>query len=316
MQLDFALGKAYADLKDYRRSFAHLLAGNSAKRTTISYDEKSVLGIFDRIETVFTPQLIEAKTGSGYGSPMPIFVVGMLRSGTTLVEQIIASHPMVQGAGELRTLNEVVDRVREQFANNLPYPEIALTADRSLLRHIGERYVASVRDRAPEGKHVTDKMPSNYYYTGLIHLALPNAKIIHTVRDPIDTCVSCFSYLFSNEQHHTYDLGEIGRYYKRYERLMRHWRRVLPTGRILDVQYEDVVADLEGQTRRILDHCGLPWDGRCLAFHKTDRPIRTTSAVQVRQPIYKSAIGRGRAYKEFLGPLLQELGDSMSREVD
>jgi hypothetical protein len=187
--------------------------------------------------------------------------------------------------------------------------------DVAALRQIGSRYVALVRQLIPsyasaggDVHHVTDKMPSNYYFAGLIYLALPNAKIIHCMRDPVDTCISCFSKLFSAEQNHTYDLGEIGRYYKRYERLMAHWHKVLPVGRILDVRYEDVVADLEGQSRRILSYCGLPWDDRCLVFHETKRPIRTASATQVRRPIYGSAIGRWRVYEEFLGPLLSALG--------
>jgi hypothetical protein len=142
----------------------------------------------------------------------------------------------------------------------------------------------------------------------LIRLALPNAKIIHSMRDPVDTCISCFSKLFTAEQNHTYDLGELGRYYKGYEKLMAHWRRVLPRASILDVRYEDVVADLEKAARRIIAHCGLPWDERCLSFHETDRPVRTASATQVRQPIYKSAIGRWRVYEEQLGPLLSALG--------
>jgi hypothetical protein len=137
---------------------------------------------------------------------------------------------------------------------------------------------------------------------------LPNAPIIHTVRDPVDTCISCFSKLFTAEQNHTYDLAELGRYYRRYARLMAHWHRVLPAGRILDVRYEDVVADLDGQAKRIIAHCGLEWDARCLSFHKTDRPVRTASATQVRQPIYTSAVGRSRVYEPFLGPLLAELG--------
>jgi hypothetical protein len=155
---------------------------------------------------------------------------------------------------------------------------------------------------------VTDKMPSNYYFTGLIHLALPNAKIIHTIRNPVDTCISCFSKLFSAEQNHTYDLGELGRYYKRYEVLMAHWRRVLPAGSFLEVRYEDVVADVERETRRILAYCDLPWDDRCLSFYKTNRPVRTASATQVRRPIYKSAIGRWRVYEGQIEPLLTALG--------
>jgi hypothetical protein len=138
-------------------------------------------------------------------------------------------------------------------------------------------------------------------------LALPNAPIIHTVRDPVDTCVSCFSKLFSAQQDHTYDLAELGRYHRRYRQLMKHWHQVLPPGRILDVRYEDVVADLEGQARRIIAHCGLDWDPRCLSFHETARPVRTASATQVRQPIYTSAVGRARVYEQFLGPLLKEL---------
>jgi hypothetical protein len=150
-------------------------------------------------------------------------------------------------------------------------------------------------------------MPSNYYFVGLIHLALPNAKIIHAIRNPIDTCTSCFSKLSTAEQNHTYDLAELGRYYKRNERLMEHWRQVLPAQSLLDVRYEDVIGDLEGQARRIIAYCELPWDSRCLAFHETDRPVRTASATQVRQPIYTTAVGRWRAYQDRLGPLLQAL---------
>jgi tetratricopeptide (TPR) repeat protein len=307
MQLDFALGKAYADLKDYRGSFEHLRRGAAAKRATIKYDQAEAFALFERIERTFTPEVIAAKTGGGDPTRMPIFVIGMPRSGTTLVEQILASHPMVHGAGELQTFNDVVLEVRGPGGNTLPYPEFLPSLDAGALAAIGRRYVVLVRKLAPQAERVTDKMPSNYYFAGLIHLALPNAKIIHTMRDPVDTCVSCFSKLFSAEQNHTYDLGELGRYYRRYERLMAHWRRVLPPGRMLDVRYEEVVADLEAQARRIVAYCGLPWDARCLAFHETDRPVRTASATQVRQPIYASAVGRWKVYEEFLGPLLKEL---------
>jgi len=309
VQLDFALGKAYSDLKDHRRSFQHLLAANAGKRTTISYDEKSVLALFDSIETAFTRELIAAKSGGGDPSERPIFVLGMPRSGTTLIEQILASHPMVHGAGELETFNKVVLTVRGPSIDAILYPEFVPALDASALRSIGQRYLASVRERSPEGERVTDKMPSNYNFAGLIHLSLPNAKIIHTIRNPVDTCISCYSKLFTVGQNHTYDLGELGRYYKRYERLMEHWRRVLPPASILDVQYEDVVANLEAEARRIIAYCGLPWNDRCLSFHETDRPVRTASAMQVRQPIYKSAVGRWHDYEEFLGPLLTALGD-------
>jgi tetratricopeptide (TPR) repeat protein len=313
MQLDFALGKAHADLKDYSRSFKHLLAGNAARRETISYDENAAFALFDEIETVFTRELIAKKSGCGDPSTLPIFVIGMPRSGTTLIEQIIASHPQVRGVGELQTLNEAILTVRDADGNTIHYPQFVPALNGSALRQIAVRYVTELRALATksgqiDSAFVTDKMPSNYFFVGLIHLVLPNAKIVHTVRDPIDTCVSCFSKLFSGAQTYTYNLGELGRYYRRYERLMGHWYRVLPADRILDVRYEDVVADLEGQARRIIAHCGLPWNDGCLSFHKTDRPIRTASATQVRQPIYTNAVGRWRAYEEHLGPLLTALG--------
>ena len=159
-------------------------------------------------------------------------------------------------------------------------------------------------------------MPRNFIFAGLIHMALPNAPIIHTIRDPIDTCLSCFSKLFSEHQNYTYDLGELGRYYRHYQTLMAHWHRILPAGRILDVQYEDLVSDLEGQARRIIAHCGLDWDPRCLAFHKTERQVRTASATQVRQPIYNKAVGRGRVYTQFLAPLVAELNPSAAGFVN
>jgi tetratricopeptide (TPR) repeat protein len=313
MQLDFALGKAYADLNDNSRSFQHLLAGNAAKRASICYDETAALALFDRIEAVFTPELIAAKSRGGYPSALPIFVLGMPRSGSTLVEQIIASHPAVHGAGELHLLSDVVRTVRDPDGKSVPYPELTLSLDRAALHEIGARYSAMLRELAashgaPTAERITNKMPSNYYFAGLIRLALPNAKIIHTVRDPLDTCMSCFSRLFTEEQNYTYDLGELGRYYRRCERLMAHWRRVLPVGSILDVRYEDVVDALETQARRIIGYCALPWDDRCLSFHETDRPVRTASATQVRQPIYKSAIGRWRVYEEHIEPLLKGLG--------
>ena len=319
MQLDFGLGKAYADLEDYDLSFRHLLAGNAAKRAAISYDEKSVIALFDRIEATFTRELIEAKSGNGDPSALPIFVIGMPRSGTTLVEQIIASHPSAYGAGELGTFTDAILTIRGPESDPLQYPEFVPAIDAASTRQIGTNYISLVRPLAAEHGHadaerITDKMPSNYYFTGLIHLVLPNAKIIHTIRDPVDTCISCFSKLFSAEQNHTYNLAELGRYYRRYQQLMAHWGRVLPAGRILDVRYEDVIADLEGQARRILACCGLPWDDRCLAFHKTNRPVRTASATQVRQPIYKSAVGRWRVYEAHLGPLLSALDAARSSQ--
>jgi Sulfotransferase family len=178
-------------------------------------------------------------------------------------------------------------------------------------RELGARYLAGIEQLAPAASHVTDKMPTNFLFAGLIHLALPHATIIHTVRDPIDTCISCFSRLFTEVNFQTYDLAELGRYYRHYQALMAHWHRVLPTDRILDVSYEETVADLEGAARRILAHCGLPWDPRCLDFHLTERVVRTASATQVRQTIYTSSIGRWRAHEPLIRPLLAELSLSV-----
>ena len=312
LQLDFALGKAHADLNDPMRSFEHLLSGNALKRAQIAYDEAGVLGFFDRVQTIFSPALLrEKEQPGGDPSPTPIFIMGMPRSGSTLVEQILASHPDVHGAGELPTFGKIANRVGA--AGGSLYPEFVPSLDAAALQAIGADYLAVTRKSAPASPRITDKMLSNYFYAGLIHLALPNAPIIHTLRDPLDNCLSCFSKLFTEEQNQTYDLAELGRYYRRYAGLMEHWHRVLPKGRILDVRYEDLVADLEREARRIIAHCGLAWDPRCLSFHDTDRPVRTASFLQVRQPIYKNAVGRAQAYEEFLGPLKTALaGDDGS----
>jgi tetratricopeptide (TPR) repeat protein len=308
MQLDFALAKACADLGDAAQSFRYLLSANALKRAQIHYHEEETLALFDRIEACFTRELIREKTESrsARSSPMPIFIIGMIRSGTTLVEQILASHPEIHGAGELRLLDALVSGVRDEAGH--AYPDSIAGLDPLALAGIGTRYLAALGKLAPDAVCVTDKMPANFLFAGLIHLILPHARIIHIARDPIDTCVSCFSRLFTADQNFAYDLPELGRYYSRYERLMAHWRHVLPHGRILEVRYEDVVADVECQARRIVAHCGLDWDPRCLSFDSTRRPIRTASAVQVRKPIYRDSVGRAQAYEEFLGPLVHALG--------
>jgi hypothetical protein len=228
-------------------------------------------------------------------------------SGTTLVEQILASHHDVHGAGELATFSEVVGSVYGPDGRLVGYPDFVTECDGGVFRAIGSYYAAALRKLAPQARQVVDKMPSNFIFAGLIHLALPNARIIHVVRDPIDTCVSCYFRLFTGNLDHTYDLAELGRFYRRYQKLMDHWHDVLPEGRMLDVRYEDIVGDLETASRRILTHCGLDWDPHCLQFHQTDRRVRTASAIQVRQEIYRSSIGRWRDYRPWLGPLLQEL---------
>jgi tetratricopeptide (TPR) repeat protein len=308
IQLDFALAKGYADIADHQRAFQHLLRGNALKRAQIDYDEPAIASLFERVEAVFTPELMARFAGGGDRSAVPVFVLGMPRSGTTLVEQILASHPQMHGAGEVTILKHVIDTACAEAGHLTRYPDVVAAIDGATIDRIGASYVAALRRLAPGAARVSNKMPSNYFFVGLIHLALPNAFIIHTVRDPLDTCVSCFSKLFTAEQNHTYDLAELGRYYRRYQALMAHWRRVLPPGRILEVRYEDTVLDFENTAKRIVDYCGLGWDARCLDFHRTERPVRTASAAQVRRPIYRDAIGRWRHYGPHLGPLLDELG--------
>lgn len=303
--LHFALGKCYDDSKQYDKAFPHFLEGCRLKRASYDYDANEVTRHFDSIMRTFNRDTIERLRGAGDPSSVPIFVLGMPRSGTTLTEQIIASHPDVYGAGELPDLLAVVQRP----VNGVAFPESVVALDPAQLKSWGADYVGGLRRRAPEAKHITDKMPANFFAVGLIHLMLPNAKIVHVNRNPVDTCLSCFTRLFNRKQNQTYDLAELGRYYVDYVRLMNHWRAVLPAGAFLDVQYEEIVADQEAQARRMLDYCGLEWNDACLDFHKHKRAIRTASVTQVRQPIYKTSVERWRHYENHLGPLLDALGD-------
>jgi tetratricopeptide (TPR) repeat protein len=306
--LHFALAKAYADCGEHARSFRHLLDGNALKRRQVRYDEADTFAKFQRLKAVFTPELIRKKHGLGHPSELPTFIVGMPRSGTTLVEQVLASHHKVFGGGELKHMVDVVARLERADIGGIPFPEVMPSMGEQDLREVAENYLAAL-DAADGGvQRITDKLPGNLLLAGLIHLAMPRARIIHVRRNPIDTCLSCFSKLFVGDVPFCYDLRELGRYYRAYEDLMEHWRRVLPEGVMLDVQYEELVADFEPQARRLLAYCGLDWDERCLAFHETQRPIRTASATQVRQPIYRTSVGRWRPYREMLQPLLQELG--------
>ena len=304
IEMRFALAKAYKDVDRRSDSFQQLSEANALQRKQIQYDEAATLGALKRIQEVFTPALMQTFQGVGEPSTLPVFVIGMPRSGTTLIEQIMASHPQVFGAGELPNLGNAVQDILGSGV--FPDAIVDLSADR--FRQLGRRYVAEISRLAPFATHIIDKTPSNFTFAGLIHIALTNARIIHAMRNPADTCVSCFSKRFAHGQYYSYSLEELGRYYRHYQELMDHWRRVLPPARILDVRYEDIVADLEGQSRRILAHCGLEWNPRCLAFHETERPVRNASAAQVRQPIYGSSIERWRVYESFLRPLLTELG--------
>ena len=307
VDLHFALGKAYTDIGDSERSFRYLLSGNALKRLQTLYDETAALGFLDRIRAAFSGDVMRDRQGRGDLSSLPVFIVGMPRSGTTLIEQILSSHPKVFGAGEIDDFDVAIGGLGFTDKEAPDFPDILSRLSSEQLRQLGASYLARIKDAAPMAARISNKTPENFRFAGLIHLALPNAHIIHVRRNPIDTCFSCFSKRFVDNLPYTYNLAELGRYYRAYERVMEHWRNALPPKAMLEVQYEDVVADLEGQARRIVAYCGLEWDARCLDFHRTKRPVRTASATQVRQPIYKSSVDRWRAYESFLGPLLAEL---------
>jgi len=307
IELYFALAKAYDDLGQFEKAFNQLLAGNAFKRQQIVYDEAAELGELEQIRKAFTRELFHRREGGGEHSKVPVFIVGMPRSGSTLVAQILASHPMVVSPGEMKCFENAVANLDAAENRVQASSEQVTTMSDEQFRQLGKSYLAEIEPLAPEAERIVDKMLSNHIYVGLIHLALPNATIIHTIRHPVDTCISCFFSLFTTGHLYSYDLAELGRYYRRYQALMAHWHNVLPPGRILDVHYEDVVANLENAARRIIAHCGLEWDAHCLTFYQTKQPVRTASAVQVRQPIYRSSVGRWRGYQATLAPLLAEL---------
>jgi len=309
--LHFALGKAHDDLGEWETAFRHFFAGNAAHRALRPYDEAATMARFVAIEASFTPDVLRAHAGEGQPSTKPVVIVGMPRSGTSLAEQILASHSKVYGAGERDDFEREAVQLAETRATGSGGGALCEIVANGLLRELGGAHLARLETKAPAACRIIDKMPLNFRFVGLIHLALPNARIIHMRRDPADTCLSCFFNYFKGDLNWAYDLAEVGRYFRAYERIMTHWRAALPEGVMLEVCYEDLVADLEGQTRRMLAHCGLEWEERCLDFHRAERSVRTSSAVQVRKPIYKSSVKRWRAYERWLGPLIAELQPSM-----
>ena len=314
--LHFALGRALADAGEAARGFEHVMRGNALHRSLLSFSEANRIQLLRRVEDVFTPDLISRGRKTGNSGPAPVFIVGMPRSGSTLIEQILAAHPLVFAAGEVEAFRDA----EREVARGVRFPDNAPGITESDLARIARSYldrltVVSRRGLADAGtpqrriSRIIDKMPANFRYAGLIRMALPQARIIHTVRDPVDTCLSCFAILFER-QPFSFDLGELGRYYRAYAALMEHWRKVLPADAVLDMRYEAVVSDFENEARRIVAFCGLEWDDACLRFQDAARPVKTASSVQVRQPLYRSSVGRWRPSDEVLRPLLEGLGMS------
>ncbi|OZI62451.1 tetratricopeptide repeat-containing sulfotransferase family protein [Bordetella genomosp. 11] len=297
--LRFALGKAYMDCGATKEAWAHLVEANREKRASFDFDIGVATGGMTRIADAFTA--LPASAQAGNASDLPVFIVGMPRSGTTLVEQILASHSRVHGAGELPLMRDLVSRIAG-------FPEGMAQADPSALDALGDACVKRLAALSMGKDRVIDRTPSNFLYAGLIARILPRARIIHCRRDPVDTCLSCFSKPFGAEHAYSCDLVELGRYYRAYDALMACWRRILPADRYIEVDYEALVDDPEGQSRRLVEFLGLHWEPACLAYHRSPRPVRGASMNEVRQPIYRHAKGRWRAYAHYLGPLLSELG--------
>jgi len=314
IELGFALGKVFEDLGDYDKAFAFILEANQLKRGIYENSVQNDKDLFERIKKVFSPDFFASHPDSGNKDRTPIFVVGMPRSGTTLVEQILASHPSVFGAGELTILTELTNSLctGETLA---PFPECLMDLDSGALEKMGADYVDKIRKHSSLATRITDKMPGNFLRIGLIKTILPEAKVIHCVRNPMDTCFSIFKNDFSKKHAYAYDMEELGRYYTFYSNLMAHWENVLP-GFMHTLRYEEMVADQQKQTKSLLDFCGLPWADACLTFHKTERKVDTASLAQVRQPIYKDSVALWKRYEKHLEPLRKAIyGNALGENV-
>jgi tetratricopeptide (TPR) repeat protein len=310
--LHFVLGVLYEKRAAYDDAFAHYRRGNALKHRLLhetgrAFDPQKHDEAIGQTIAAFDPAFFERVRGFGLDSELPVFIVGMPRSGTTLVEQILASHPQMFGAGELTGGNRLADELTARLGAPEGYPRCLDRLDAATARATAGDYAHQLAWRGGEAARVSDKGPLNYLYLGLLAALYPRARVIHCRRDPRGVCLSCYFQYFREDMDFTWDLGDLGRYYRAYERLMDHWRAVLPL-RTLDVVYEDLATHQEAVSRQLVAFCGLDWDQRCLAFHENRRPVQTASKLQVRKPMYTTSIGRWRHYAAHLGPLLEALG--------
>ena len=316
VQICFALGKALEDKNLFDDAFSYYDRGNSLKLPTTHYDPVQLRKRVQAQIDVCTSELFESRQNVGVQSIDPIFIVGLPRAGSTLLEQILASHSQVDGTMELHNILDLAKRLRGRDADQdgTPrYPAILGDLDNDLFAQFGAQFIDQTRIYRGSGQLFIDKMPNNFFHIGLIKLILPNAKIIDARRHPMACCFSGYKQLFGEGQEFSYGLSQIGEYYKEYVRLMAHWDAVLP-GQVLRVNHEDVVADLETQVHRILNYCGLDFESACLEFHKTERTVRTPSAEQVRQPIYTSGLEQWKNFEHYLAPLKEALGSELLNE--
>jgi len=303
--LNYAAGKVENDLKRYAEAFGHFKKAKQAEGYKFDIDQYR--RFVDLTIETFTPDLFAARSGYGNPSEAPVFVVGMPRSGTTLTEQICASHPEVHGAGELSKLRRVANAIGV-YPSASDFNKPITTITESLSKTLAEEHLSYLRERAPTAQRIIDKMPHNFELIGLLTLLFPNARIIHCRRDAIDNCVSCYVLPFNSAHGYNTDLQALGLYYREYDRLMRHWNEVFP-GRIFENRYETLVEDQEAQSRRLIDYLGLPWDDACLRFFDREGAVTTPSRWQVRQPIYKTSVKRWKNYESEIRPLIDTLGD-------
>ncbi|MGO9991203.1 MAG: tetratricopeptide repeat-containing sulfotransferase family protein [Steroidobacteraceae bacterium] len=318
LHFEFALGKALEDEGSYEDSFAHYASGNAIRRTLHPYSADENTRFTQRSKRQLTADFVSERAAMGATAADPIFIVGLPRSGSTLIEQILASHSLVEGTMELPDIPQIAHALARRGgcdtdAHEAPFFETVAALSRDELRGLGERYLASTRiHRKSSAPYFIDKMPNNCLYVGLIHLILPNAKIIDARRHPLGCCLSAFKQHFARGQNFAYGLDDIGRFYRDYVDLMAHMDSVLP-GRVHRVFYESMVENTEAEVRRLLDYCGLPFEEGCLRFYESERAVRTASSEQVRRPIFRDGMGQWRHYEPWLGPLKQALGEVLDR---
>lgn len=312
IKLYFAFAKALEDVREYDRSFGFYAEGNRLKRSLIDYRPDKEIFIINKMKSIFTKTAVSNNFVENISGIQPIFIVGMPRSGSTLIEQILDCHPHVLGGGEQLLLGETID----EFLGDETFDKfIGLSPDQ--LISVGDKYLKKLRKLAPRNtSFVVDKMPANFFYLGAIRSMLPGAKIIHSMRNPLDSCFSCFGKLFKDEMNFTYSLKELGEYYTRYADLMGYWHEVLPANFILDVSYEMLVDNFEEEIRRILDFVGLPWSDQCLAFHENKRRSKTASVAQIQKPLYNTSVGRGVHYGVYLNDIKLLVGNKYNEQVD
>jgi tetratricopeptide (TPR) repeat protein len=314
-QLHFALGRAFEHKKSYALAFDHYATGNGRRRKTVPFDIEVFENKTRRVRDCFNAEFFAERSHAGWADAAPIFIVGLPRSGSTLVEQILASHSSIEGTFELPNVLTIVREFDHANPQHDAYPETVLAVPREQFAVLGRRYIEETSPIRRGRPHFIDKMPNNFSHVGLIHAMLPKAIIIDVRRHPMDSCFSIYKQLFAEGQSFSYDLTDLGRYYRCYLSLMDHWDRVLP-GKVLQLKYEELVREPETNIRRLLTHCGLNFEPACLTFHETKRPVRTASAEQVRQPLYTSGVGYWKHFEPQLEPLRRALGEALLRFSD